>query len=80
MSTETVEVEQCADDCDDNNVATLLEGMELAWGLIANAWSVADQVEGWEKAAEEWRDKHWTHASSQIPKFQGEDTQEQPVV
>ena len=29
-----------------------------AWGLIANAWDVADSIPGWKKAAEKWR-KNW---------------------
>ena len=36
-------------------------GMELAWGLIANAyrgdWDSAPP--DWKKAAERWRDEHW---------------------
>ena len=39
----------------------LLEGMELAWGLIANAQSVAGdgKVRNWQGAMERWRDEHW---------------------
>ncbi len=44
-----------------NETERLLEGMELAWGIIANAyggdWSLAPQE--WRRAAERWRDKEW---------------------
>jgi hypothetical protein len=38
--------------------------IELAWGLIANAWDFVERESGptseeWIKAAERWRDKHW---------------------
>jgi hypothetical protein len=39
----------------------LLDGMELAWSLIANAyngdWDTAPKP--WREAAERWRDEHW---------------------
>lgn len=44
-------------------VSFLMEGMELAWGLIANAayWDKTDAVRTaeWEQAKFGWRDQHW---------------------
>ena len=34
-----------------------VESMELAWGLIANAWD--NQNKEWVAAAERWRDENW---------------------
>lgn len=41
-------------------VATLMDGMELAWGLIANgrAWDAAHQ-DDWDAAEARFRDDHW---------------------
>ena len=42
-------------------VVRLREGMELAWGIIANASGGNWDEEGsqWKAAAERWRDEHW---------------------
>ncbi len=53
-------------------IERLQEGMELAWGLIANAWDVATEVNGWENAAKTWRDEHWNRAASQLSECQSE--------
>ena len=39
----------------------LMDGMESAWGLIANAQSVAGdgKVEHWQASMERWRDNDW---------------------
>ena len=49
---------------DDPDIDFLMEGMELAWGLIANAQSVAGdgKVAGWQEAMERWRDNYWHKA------------------
>lgn len=41
-------------------VATLMDGMERAWGIIANgrAWDPVHHDE-WEAAKFAWRDDHW---------------------
>jgi hypothetical protein len=45
----------------------LRDGMELAWGVIANAygggWELATKE--WRKAAERWRDEQW-HKSLEV--------------
>lgn len=42
-------------------VAVLMDGMEMAWGVIANAgrgdWTL--EHPDWREAAANWRDKHW---------------------
>tara|TARA_R110000751_G_scaffold71196_2_gene143969 strand:+ start:110 stop:388 length:279 start_codon:yes stop_codon:yes gene_type:complete len=42
-------------------IKQLMDGMELAWGLIANAADVAGdgKVQHWQEAMERWRDEHW---------------------
>ena len=44
-------------------IERLKDGMELAWGLIANAyvgdWDRSSEASGWKKAAERWRDEQW---------------------
>ena len=46
---------------DAEEITRLMNGMELAWGIIANAyggnWDKADP--GWRDAATRWRDEHW---------------------
>lgn len=60
-----------ADDIEDQRaeVQRLLLGMELAWGLIANAdiaeWS--DLESDWTVAAVKWRDEHWHTAIDRRP-------------
>jgi hypothetical protein len=45
-------------------VVRLMDSLELAWGIIANAhggdWSEASPE--WREAAERWRDMHWHEA------------------
>jgi hypothetical protein len=45
-------------------VAVLLDGMETAWGIIANAhggdWSKGSPH--WVEVAKRWRDDHWHQA------------------
>ena len=45
----------------DAEIKQLMDGMELAWGLIANAADVAGdgKVQHWQEAMERWRDEHW---------------------
>ena len=42
-------------------IERLMDGMEAAWGLIANAQSVAGdgKVEHWQESMERWRDNDW---------------------
>lgn len=54
------------------DVIRLRDGMELAWGLIANAWDVATEVNGWEAAAKTWRDDHWSVVARQMAKYKSE--------
>lgn len=46
--------------------AELMNGMEEAWGLIANArvWDDASTPDEWTHAAQTWRDNHWHPALS----------------
>jgi len=45
----------------DAEIATLMDGMEEAWGIIANAgggnWET--QTKEWQEAAANWRDEEW---------------------
>lgn len=54
------------DDDDAKEITVLMQGMELAWGVIANAhggdWNRAN-VE-WLEAAKKWRDEEWHPALS----------------
>jgi hypothetical protein len=45
----------------DAEIKQLMDGMELAWVLIANAADVAGdgKVQRWQEAMERWRDEHW---------------------
>lgn len=43
---------------DDDDSVRENVALELAWGLIANAWDWVKNPE-WTKAAERWRDEHW---------------------
>jgi hypothetical protein len=47
----------------DKEIRKLQRGLEMAWGIIANAyggnWHRASEVSGWKKAAERWRDEVW---------------------
>jgi len=49
-------------------ISILMLGMELAWGIIANAyggdWDKASP--DWKEAAEKWRDEQWGPALSQF--------------
>ena len=51
-------------------VAALMTGMEIAWGVIANAeggnWKRGSQE--WRGAAERWRDEHWHPAVKDLSK------------
>lgn len=42
--------------------------LELAWGLIANAWhgNWEDAPVEWREAAERWRDEHWHKALDRL--------------
>ncbi len=53
-------------------IERLHDGMELAWGLIANAWDSAYQVNGWVDAAKKWRDEDWSTVASQMSKYKSE--------
>lgn len=50
-------------------------GMELAWGLIANAYggNWASATDEWRQAAERWRDEHW-HPSLRSESSEPEET------
>ncbi len=56
----------------DATVEKLQHDMEIAWGLIANAyggdWDKASLGSGWKKAAERWRDEAWSPLASAICK------------
>jgi hypothetical protein len=47
----------------DAEIERLMEGMELAWGLLANGqyWDRADgrKYGEWNEARVKWRDEHW---------------------
>ncbi len=57
-----------------SQVACLMTGMEMAWGVIANAgrgdWTL-EHIE-WREAAERWRDTHWHPAVKSLAKAAAE--------
>lgn len=57
-------------DVESERIAALMDALEYAWGIIANAyggdWSLASA--DWRAAAEKWRDEHW-HAA--LDKYRG---------
>ena len=58
----------------EKEIATLMDGMELAWCLIANAEQDSwDRHEGdWYGAATRFRDKHWHPALDRNPRVKSE--------
>ncbi|RLI67092.1 hypothetical protein DRO91_10725 [Candidatus Heimdallarchaeota archaeon] len=57
------------------------ELLELAWGLIANAyegdWDKAPESTGWKKAAERWRDEyHKPSANAPCENFSHQEQQD----
>ena len=44
-------------------IVRLQDGMEIAWGIIANVcggdWDHPANLHGWKEAAEKWRDEYW---------------------
>lgn len=51
-----------------DEVERLRQDMEIAWGIIANAYGGDwDKVQpGWKKAAERWRDEAWHRIASEV--------------
>ena len=70
------EVEQLrgANEDAEKEIATLMDGMELAWCLIANAEQDSwDRQEGdWYGAATRFRDQHWHPALDRNPRVKSE--------
>ena len=52
-------------------VQVLTDELELAWGIIANAyggdWELASKASGWKKAAIAWRDRYHKIIDSELP-------------
>ena len=59
---QVINIAQALDDAEREAVKPLMEELELAWGLLANAyggdWNMASKASGWKDAAERWRDRY----------------------
>jgi hypothetical protein len=57
----------------DKEIRKLQRGLEMAWGIIANAyggnWDLSSPASGWKKSAERWRNEVWSPIAKTI--FEG---------